>query len=288
MYVTLEPCSHYGKTPPCAKLLVEMQIPRVVVGAGDPNPKVNGRGIAMLREAGTEVISGVLAEESIALNKIFFTSQALHRPFIYLKWAQSADGFMDIKRGAGESAFLFSDAVSRLATMKLRSEFQAIMTTAATFLADHPRLTVRGWEGMQPLRFIYDRSNRLEKGGAAWRNGENGATVATRTQYADFNLISPGCYPSYFSHGSGEAERDSLLAPFDIMYKEFGVTSVLVEAGPRYLNALLEAGLWDELRVEISPVRLGGSGAHPAPSITADCLVAQTSRFSYYRRKKEN
>lgn len=250
IYVTLEPCSHYGKTPPCAKLLIDCGFPRVVVGAGDPNPKVNGRGIAMLREAGAQVITGVLADESIALNKVFFTSQILHRPFIYLKWAQSADRFMDIRRDASQAPYSFSNAVTRLSTMKLRSEMQAILTTASTFLADHPRLTVRNWEGVQPMRFILDRSNRLSNVAIP-----EGFTVIT----------SPD--------------------PFSILYKDYGVTSVLVEAGPRYLQTLLDAGLWDELRVEIAPVCLGESGSHPAPYLPDLAPEYSSSRFRFYQRK---
>lgn len=280
IYVSLEPCSHYGKTPPCAKLLIDTGIPQVVVGATDPNPKVNGRGIAMLRQSGAKVMTGVLADESIALNKVFFTSQTLRRPFIYLKWAQSADGFLDIKRLSSEPAFTFSDSSARQATMKQRAECQAIMTTAATFAADHPRLTLRNREGIQPLRFIYDRSDRLK--------------LAAKGETDGFILLSPSRFPDYFSEGRIMDERESqqkaeekLAVPFNIMYKEFGITSVMVEAGPRYLSALLGAGLWDELRVEISPVKLGEQGAHPAPVLPENCLVERFGRFSYFRREKQ-
>ena len=158
IYVTLEPCSHFGKTPPCARLLIETGIPRVVVGVGDPNPKVNGRGIAMLREAGAEVITGVLADESRRLNHIFFRSQTLHRPFITLKWAQSADGFMDARRQPGEPAYSFSTPLARLATMQLRAQHEGILTTATTLLADNPRLNLRGFSGRDPRPFIIDLS----------------------------------------------------------------------------------------------------------------------------------
>lgn len=239
IYVTLEPCSHYGKTPPCAKLLIDKRIPRVVVGAGDPNPKVNGRGIAMLREAGAEVVTGVLAEESEALNRVFFTAQRRRRPYITLKWAQSADGFMDVKRVGGQ-AYMFSTPLTRSSTMRLRALSEAILTTAATVNADNPSLTLRNWPGRPPRRFILDRSSSLNPSAKLAQD------------------------PSVTVLHSSENE---LIAPFRSLFEDFGVTSVLVEAGPRYLSALLEAGLWDELRVEIAPDILGDCGAHPAPAI---------------------
>lgn len=252
MYVTLEPCSHYGKTPPCARLIVETGIPRVVTGSGDPNPKVNGRGIAILRGAGIEVVTGVLAEDSIALNRVFFTSQILHRPFITLKWAQSQDGFMDVRRSHDMPAYAFSTPLTRLSTMKLRAENEAILTTAATVNADNPALTLRNWVGRQPRRFVLDRSGSLDRGR---RLIEDGAVVL------DGN-VSPCTGVSHRENG----EEENIAAPFEVLYRDFGVTSVLVEAGPRYLGALLRGGLWDCLRIETAPVRLGAAGVCLAPA----------------------
>ncbi len=162
IYVTLEPCSHYGKTPPCANLLRNCGFRRVVVGSGDPNPKVNGRGINILREAGIEVECGLLAEESRKLNHVFFTAQELHRPFVTLKWAQSADGYMDSLRAPGEPAHRFSTPLTSIATMKLRADAQAVISTATTVEADNARLNVRDWEGGldQPERIVIDHGDR--------------------------------------------------------------------------------------------------------------------------------
>lgn len=228
IYVTLEPCSHFGKTPPCALLLCDCGFRRVVVGAGDPNPKVNGRGIAILRDAGIEVECGLLAEESRRLNHVFFTAQEQRRPFVTLKWAQSADGFMDVIRQPGEPAFRFSTPLTTLSTMRLRAENQAVLSTAATVEADNARLTVRNWEGAldQPRRVVVAHGDR-----APW------------------------------------AERLAAL------FAE-GVTSILVEAGPTFLNHILKTGVWDALRVEISPDRLADRGAKHAPAIPSDLVVA--------------
>lgn len=260
IYVTLEPCSHYGKTPPCAKLLIDKKIPRVVVGAGDPNPKVNGRGIAMLREAGAEVITGVLARESEELNFVFFTAFRLRRPYVTLKWAQSADGFMDCRRDIGVPAMRFSNPVTTMMTMKLRSENGAILTTAVTAIADRSTLTLHEWPGVAPRRFVIDRTGRLTP---------------------DAPILQPA--------GTTEVltECDSIARVWSTLFEEYGITSVLVEGGPTFLSAILDSGLWDSLRVEIAPFALGREGVKPAPClphapVVSDRMVAG-NRLKWYR-----
>lgn len=240
MYVTLEPCSHYGKTPPCAKLIIDNHIPRVVVAAGDPFKEVAGRGITMLREAGVEVVEGVLAEESRRLNSSFFTAHTIHRPFITLKWAQSADGFMDHERAPGQPAARFSTLLTSLDVHRLRSCHDAILTSAATVNADNPMLDTRRWQGRSPRPVIIDRQGTLNPR----------ARILQRA-------------PIIFS--GTELTLDQVLSS---LYRDHGITSVLVEAGPRLLSAFIEAELWDEARVETAPFTLGENGTFPAPTIT--------------------
>lgn len=222
IYVTLEPCSHFGKTPPCARLIIDTGIPRVVVGAVDPFEKVAGRGIAMLREAGVEVVSGVLAEESRQLNRRFFTAHILRRPYITLKWAQSADGFMDADRSttSGGSPYRFSTPLTSLLVHRERALADAIVSTLATVEADGARLDTRLIAGPSPRRVIVD------------------------------------------SHVDPEALMHRLYSQ--------GTVSVLVEAGPRFLRSMLDASLWDELRIETSPVVLGDAGRHRAPTFAIE------------------
>lgn len=158
LYVNLEPCSHYGKTPPCAELIIKEKIPRVVVGMEDPFPAVAGRGIGMLREAGLDILCGVMETECRALNRRFITAIEKRRPYILLKWAQSADGFLDRFRlpdGEGR-AVRFSNSLTRMQVHKMRAEEDAIMVGKNTELLDHPRLTVRYWEGRDPLKVAAD------------------------------------------------------------------------------------------------------------------------------------
>ena len=159
LYVNLEPCSHYGKTPPCAELIIEKQIPRVVVGLQDPYPEVSGRGIQMLREAGVEVVTDVLSDECSLLNKCFLTFINKKRPYIILKWAESNDGYMDSIRtpGDGKQAVRFSDFFTQTAVHKMRAEESAIMVGANTALLDEPMLNVRFWSGSDPLRITADK-----------------------------------------------------------------------------------------------------------------------------------
>ncbi|MDE5968052.1 MAG: dihydrofolate reductase family protein, partial [Muribaculaceae bacterium] len=216
----------YGKTPPCAQLIIDKKIPRVVVGAVDPFSKVAGRGISMLQEAGIEVVTGVLAEESIALNKKFFAAHTLQRPYITLKWAQSSDGFMDSARSADGKPFKFSTSLGGVIVHRERALNDAILSTLATVEADGAQLNVRSFSGPSPRRVIVDVS----------------------------------------------------VNPLELMAKLYsqGVTSVLVEAGPRFLNSMLEAEMWDCLRIETSPDILGECGRHTAPSIVIPSAVRIT------------
>lgn len=151
MYVTLEPCSHYGKTPPCASLIIDRRIPRVVVGCLDPFEKVAGRGVAMLRDAGVEVVTGCLEAECVALNRVFMTAHRLRRPYVTLKWAESADGYID-----GH----ISTPLTSMLVHRMRATYDAILVGSGTELADRPGLDTRLFAGHSPLRVILDRRGR--------------------------------------------------------------------------------------------------------------------------------
>jgi len=256
MYVTLEPCSHYGKTPPCAKLIIDSGIPRVVIGAVDPFEKVAGRGIAMLREAGVEVVSGVMEKEWRKLNIMFFTAHTRRRPFVTLKWARSADGFMDHRRRTGDRAARFSNPLTTMLTHRLRSVHDAILTTAATVNADNPLLTVRSWYGRDPRPVIIDRRGIV--------NPE--AALLGR---------DPIIY-------NGDIGLEGIL---DNLYSVHGITSVLVEAGPGLLQSFIDLDLWDAARVETSPVCLGEGGIAPSPVFAATPSYSREvagNRLDYY------
>lgn len=238
MYVTLEPCSHYGKTPPCARLIIDCGIPRVVVGAVDPNEKVSGRGIAMLRDAGVEVVSGVLAEESRRLNAAFITAHSQRRPFVTLKWAQSADGFMDVRRPAGHAPAAISTSLGRLAVHRLRAVHDAILVGSGTVLADNPLLDTRLWGGRAPRPVILDRRRRMTDD---YRVMERHPIILT-------------------GDTSPRAVLDALFAQ--------GISSLLVEGGSKVLRSFIAAGLWDVARVECCHVRFGDDGVAEAPCVS--------------------
>lgn len=243
MYVTLEPCSHYGKTPPCAKLIIDSGIPRVVVGAADPFREVAGRGIRMLREAGVEVEEGVLASESRALNRRFMTAHEQGRPFVTLKWAQSADGFMDWDRPDGQPA-RFSTPLTSTLMHRERSLHDAILVGAGTALADNPSLSNRLWPGRSPRPVVLDRSGRIDP--------------------AKLKMANPIILDS-------PTVADALAK----LYRQ-GITSVLVEGGPTVLQAFIDANLWDAARIETAPPPLGSHGRAKAPTLSANPAAITT------------
>ena len=223
IYVSLEPCAHYGKTPPCADLIIETGIRRVVIGCTDPFAKVNGLGIKKLREAGCEVQVGVLEQECRELNRRFFTFHEKHRPWIILKWAQSNDGFI----GKDERVIL-SNALTQTLVHRLRARSGAILVGTNTALMDNPTLTTRLWPGPNPLRLTIDR---------------NGILPPT------LHLKDNSTPTVIYSHESIEEILADLYAR--------GIQSLLVEGGAKLLQSFIDKGLWDEARIETAPLCLG-------------------------------
>ena len=257
IYVSLEPCSHYGKTPPCADLIIEKQIPRVVVGCLDPFAKVNGQGIRKLRDAGIEVEVGVLEKECLELNRRFFTFHQLHRPFVTLKWAQSEDGFMDAERGESEEPVQFSTTFTQTLVHQLRAMHQAIMVGTKTVLMDNPTLTTRLWEGPNPLRVTIDRYGVLPES----------------------VHLKDGKVPTVIY------DTGNLREILSDLYKR-GVQSLMVEGGGRLLQHFIDEGLWDEARVEIAPFCLDRGVSAPRMkevNLKAELLVDGRKILNYSR-----
>ena len=243
IYVTLEPCSHYGKTPPCAKLIIDTGIPRVVVGAVDPFKEVSGRGIKMLRDAGIEVLEGIMADESRKLNKKFMSAHERKTPFVTLKWAQSADGYMDIKRESGEP-FKFSDSINSTLVHRLRSLHDAILVGAGTALSDNPKLDCRLWPGRSPKPVVVCGKREIDFSKLRMENP----------------IILKNC--------------KNIRQILEELYAR-GITSVLVEGGPTILEGFIDEGMWDESRVEISPINLGEKGCAKAPEINLQPISSE-------------
>lgn len=247
LYVSLEPCAHYGRTPPCALLIQRTGIPRVVIGCVDPFAKVAGRGIGMLREAGVEVTVGVLEEECKWLNRRFVTAQTLHRPYVTLKWALSADGFIDRWRDDdAEPAARLSTEASLMHVHALRATHSAILVGHRTLCMDHPALNVRHWVGPQPQPVVLGRvaEDELPRG---WR------------AYADIDTMMHDLHKA-------------------------GCQSLLVEGGTQTLQSFIDRGLWDEAYTELSPQLLqsGVPGPRMPVGVTARCETAFGAHLLHY------
>lgn len=223
IYVSLEPCAHYGKTPPCANLIVSKGVKRVVVGCIDPFAEVQGRGIAKIRQAGIEVTVGVLEQECKWLNRRFFTYHSKHRPYIILKWAQTSNGFID----DGGHALQISNEQTQMLSHKLRAEEDAILIGHTTDVREHPQLTVRYWVGPNPKRIVLTRQRPL-----------------------------PQLMDDLYQHG---------------------IQSLIVEGGRQTHESFIQAGLWDEIRVETAPVVV--SDGTRAPQLPSDVVLMSSREY---------
>ena len=276
IYVSLEPCSHYGKTPPCAELIIKKGIPRVVVGCLDPFPAVSGRGVRMLREAGVEVVTGVLEEEARALNPAFMTFQLLGRPYIYLKWAQSADGFMDVARkDASVRPVILSSAETLRRVHRLRAEVAAIMVGTRTALLDNPSLTVRHWAGNSPVRIVLDRTLKLPAG-SPLLDGTARTVVFTSEEAVNRPNVE---------YVRIDFSQDVLSQVLHYLYN-WKLDSLMVEGGAALLKSFLDAGLWDEAWIETAPVVLGeGVKAPVVAGVLSNSEVRDGHLLETWRRQ---
>ena len=244
LFVSLEPCSHFGKTPPCADLIVKKGVKRVVVGMLDPNPQVAGQGMTRLRENGIEVVVGIMEAECRELNKRFLCLHEKHRPYVILKWAQTADGFIDRKRSIPSGGKLtetrplvISTPLSKRQVHKMRAENMAILVGSNTALLDNPKLKTTHWVGRNPIRVLLDRRKRVPQNSAIFSDDAPTIVYSENTEW-QFVL-------------EDLAKR--------------GIHSILVEGGAQVLNHILETGIYDEIHVETGEICIGDGV--PAPKI---------------------
>ncbi|MDD4514865.1 bifunctional diaminohydroxyphosphoribosylaminopyrimidine deaminase/5-amino-6-(5-phosphoribosylamino)uracil reductase RibD [Massilibacteroides sp.] len=257
MYVTLEPCSHYGKTPPCAELIVRKRIPRVVIGCLDPYPEVAGRGVRILQDAGVEVVTGILAKETFGLNRSFMTAHLRKRPYVILKWAQSSDGFIDkIRKDSSTPAVVLSPPDSMRLVHKLRAEVNAIMVGTRTAILDNPSLTVRNWIGDSPVRVVIDKTLKIPLS-YNLLNGLVPTLVFTEKEAENRTNVE---------YVTIDFKREILAQVLAQLYKR-KLLSLLVEGGTTLHNQFLKEGLWDEIRMETAAISL--HKGVPAPDVRA-------------------
>ncbi len=255
LYVTLEPCSHFGKTPPCADLIVKSGIPRVVIASQDPFPKVAGKGIEILKNAGIDVQVGVLQKEYEFVNRRFFTFFKKQRPYIILKWAQTKDGFIDVERTDDSPKITWiTNETCRTLVHKWRSEEQAILIGTNTAINDNPELTVRSWEGKNPLRIVIDQNNCLPK---------------------NLNVFNEKAHTLIITEKSPEIKHTNNIELVTIAFSENliedilnelykrNVQSVIIEGGAQTLNTFINKNIWDEARVFTGDITFGKGLAAP-------------------------
>jgi diaminohydroxyphosphoribosylaminopyrimidine deaminase / 5-amino-6-(5-phosphoribosylamino)uracil reductase len=227
IYVSLEPCSHHGKTPPCCDLIIKHKIPNIVIGAIDSNAKVAGNGIKKLIEAGANVTVGILEDECRIVNKRFFTFHEKKRPYIILKWAESIDGFIAPNKKIEQKPVWITNSYSRQLVHKWRSENQAILVGTQTVIDDNPKLNVRDWSGENPIRIVLDQNNRISKESVIFDNCAK--TLLINNQIVDYSENTAVQIIKYLFDNN--------------------IQSVIIEGGSQTLQTFIDANLWDEAKV---------------------------------------
>lgn len=245
IYVSLEPCSHFGKTPPCCDLIIKNKIPNVVIGTVDPNIKVAGNGIKKLIEAGANVIVGILETECYDLNKRFFTFHKKKRPYIILKWAETSDGFIAPIEKSEKKPVWITNNYSRQLVHKWRTEEQAILVGTQTVIDDNPKLNARDWFGNNPIRLVLDQNNRIPKSSHIFDN---------QTKTIIFSKIKTEISVENTIFEIIDFEQNIAQQIIFILYK-YQIQSVIIEGGQQTLQTFIDANLWDEARIFIGNSR---------------------------------
>lgn len=240
IYVSLEPCSHFGKTPPCSDLIIRHQIPKIVIGTIDPFAKVAGRGIQKLKNAGCDVILDVLKEECIVSNKRFFTFHQHKRPYIILKWAKSTDGFIDKIRQENDPVQpnWITNTYARQLVHKWRSEEAAILVGTNTAITDNPKLNTRDWHGKNPVRVVLDKSLRIPQNYSLFDQSVKTIVLTEQPKDAIENCIFETI----------DFSKNLATQICDVLYRH-ELQSVIIEGGKQTLQTFIDANVWDEARV---------------------------------------
>ena len=246
IYVSLEPCSHFGKTPPCCDLIIKNKIPNVVIGTVDPNEKVAGNGIKKLLEAGTHVTVGILEAECNKLNKRFFTFHEKKRPYIILKWAESQDGFIAPLEKLEKKPVWITNRYSRQLVHKWRSEEQAILVGTQTVIDDNPKLDLRDWTGNNPIRVVLDQNNRASNDSQIF-DGQTKTIVFSKLKspFEKENIIFEVI----------DFERNIATQIVQKLYQH-QIQSVIIEGGRQTLQTFIDSNLWDEARIFIGNIKI--------------------------------
>ncbi|CAD0007897.1 bifunctional diaminohydroxyphosphoribosylaminopyrimidine deaminase/5-amino-6-(5-phosphoribosylamino)uracil reductase RibD [Flavobacterium chungangense] len=241
IYVSLEPCSHFGKTPPCCDLIIEHKIPTVVVGTVDPNEKVAGRGIKKIIESGASVIVGILENECYELNKRFFTFHNKKRPYIILKWAESQDGFLSPEKHINQERkpVWITNQYSRQLVHKWRSEEQAIFTGTQTVIDDNPKLNVRDWSGNNPTRVVLDQNSRISKSSFIFDDSVKTiiftkSEISLSAENTTFEVIN--------------FNQNIIPQILAVLYQN-QIQSIIIEGGLQTLQSFIDENIWDEARI---------------------------------------
>lgn len=264
IYVSLEPCSHFGKTPPCSDLIIANGIKKVVIGTVDPYAKVAGKGIQKLLAAGCEVLVGVLEQECKLLNRRFFTFHQKKRPYIILKWAQTQSGFIAPKQQKERQPVWITNETSKQFVHKWRSEEQAILVGTNTVFKDNPKLDVRLWSGKNPVRIVLDRNLKLPKNSHVF-DGKNKTIVLCENPIENRENV-------IFEPVDFQQEIAQQICA--ILYKH-ELQSLIVEGGSQTLQTFLQAGLWDEARVFTGKTVF--ENGIPAPTFSGKLIAQKNS-----------
>ncbi|AOW11185.1 bifunctional diaminohydroxyphosphoribosylaminopyrimidine deaminase/5-amino-6-(5-phosphoribosylamino)uracil reductase RibD [Flavobacterium gilvum] len=274
IYVSLEPCSHFGKTPPCCDLIIKNGIPNVVIGTVDPNIMVAGNGIKKLIEAGIHVTVGILEDECNELNKRFFTFHQKKRPYILLKWAQSQDGFIAPLEKSEKKPVWITNSHSRQLVHKWRTEEQSILVGTQTVIDDNPKLNARDWYGNNPIRLVLDQYNRIPKENAVLDN-QTKTIVFTNSKTAISEESTTFEVINFEQNIAGQIA--------DLLYKH-NIQSVIIEGGLQTLQTFIDANLWDEARIFTGKAFLGnGIKAPLIPKINSEKYTIEEDELTITR-----